>query len=1339
MVKRNPAGLAIWRTIKNSFSRYLAILAIIALGAGVFSGLRVSSDAMIRTGDAYYRSLCFSDFAVMSTLGFTDEDVAAALAVDGIVYAEGAVSTDLMIVDPKGDSSVLKVHSLMEQINQLNLIAGRMPENGSECVLDARSFDRSYLGKAISISPDNEEDTLEMMAYETYTVVGLANSPYYLNNERGTTTLGDGRVAGFAYFDADGFCTDYYTDLYVSLGEDTPEIYSDEYEALVESVEPALRASLEARAPARYEELRRTAEEEIADGETQLAEGWEELEIQSADGQRELDDAKQALEDARSELDSGWSDYESGRQTLQRQTASGSQELEQGQRELEEARAALEGGEQAYQSGKAELEAGEAAYADGLADYEAGLAAFQPGYEEYEAGKKQYEDGEAAYAEGAAQLADGKAVLDDSKAQLDSTKVQLDEAEAMYAALAAFYLRADECRNAVNAQGYAFGSNQALADSLTAAATLLNSDQNRSAQTIYQLSQRVLPAFGLTPESLVASADQISTVRKGLILAAIDLAGASYGVRYSSFDAYRQDLESAIAFINSEECQSSMQLYDAANSALGGYVSDYDQSTGVQGFLTDWNYYAAVQSGMAAQLGCASDLASIRTALNASAAAYEDGLAQYEDGLAAYQENEALLKESRAELDAAKKELDDAWVQLEPVKAQLDEAKIALDEAAEELQSGRKTLESSRAELDQGWQDYEAGIQTLSDGRNRLSRETQDAEKQLADARLSLEDGEQSYADGLTEYDDGVTEFETKIADAKATLEENEQKLADAKEALAALKPATIYVLDRSSNIGYVCFENDAMIIEGVSRVFPVFFFLVAALVCITTMTRMVEDDRSQIGIMKALGYGSFAISKKYLIYAGSASLLGCIIGLFGGMWLIPKVLWQAYSILYNFGDILFFFDLTLASLCTLGYLACAIGATWFSCRSSLREVPAELIRPKSPKPGKRVLLERIPFLWKRLNFLRKVSLRNVFRYKKRLFMMLLGIGGCTGLLLTGFGIRDSIQNFANYQFGDIALYDAVVTFDEPMDDTNQSAFLEQCGSAVEDAVFFHMSSVDVRGDSYFSSASLITVEDSLDGFMDFHTGSEPLNIPAAGSCLVSKGLSERFGYQVGETISFSDADLHAQSLTIAGVFDNYVGNYIITVPESMTEWEGASEVKTAYVNYREGADPAAATAVTAAADYVINVQDTASQQDRVNAMMSSLDYIVALVVFCAGALAFIVLYNLTNINITERVREIATLKVLGFYAGETASYVFRENMILSVLGALFGLPVGKLLHSYVMHQIHVDGICFDIRILVLSYLIAVALTLVFTGIVNSVMYFKIKRVDMTESLKSVE
>lgn len=1339
MVRKNPNHLMIWRTIKSSLGRYLAILAIIALGSGVFAGLCVSSDAMIKTGDIYYRTLRFSDYTAMSTLGFTEDDVNAARSAEGVVDAEGAVSADVLFVDEAAVNHALKVHTITDRVNRVNLIAGRMPTADNECLLDANNMDQALLGTSLTVSDDTPEETREMLKHTSYQIVGLITSPYYLNEERGSTTLGAGTLSGFVYLPPDGFTTDYFTEIYVSFGSETPEIYSDAYDEYADSLEPKLEEALEVRAELRYSDIVSDAEAEISDGEQELADGKEALEQERLDALQKLDDAKLELEEARATLEDGWSEYENGRETLRSETASAEEGLRNAAKTLEEAKLALEEAENIYTSGKAELDAAEASYEEGLLQYEAGLAEYEAGAKELEAGRKELEAGEQAYETGIQQLSDGKTALDAAKAELETAKAQLDAAEAQFSGVLAFQTRADQILGEMRHLGYSYESTDEFAAALTAASGVVGSEEAIRYQTIYQLSQSILQAMSLTPETLIASAGSMNELQKGMLLTVINQAGANYGLNYPDFDAYLADLTAASAFIGSDNYRKSISLIQAADSVLQDYISDYDGSTGIQGFLTDWNYYQAVCDALASNLGCGSDPGSIRAALDAAAAEYDAGMEQYEAGLAAYQENAALLEESRRTLDAGWAELEAGEAELEDAANTLREAKAELDAGKQELESGKAELQSGREELDRGWAEYESGVRQLEDGRAQLKTETEQARTTLQDALEELQNGEKAYQDGLKEYEDGVHEFESEIAEAEETIAENEALLRDAREELSELEPATLYLLNRDTNIGYACFKNDAQIIDGIARVFPIFFFLVAALVCITTMTRMVEDDRTQIGVMKALGYGKWQISKKYLIYSGSASLLGCIVGLLLGMWVIPFVLWQAYSMIYEFSDIQFYFDGVLALLCTLGYLGCSLGVTWFACRAELQDAPANLIRPKAPKAGKRIFLEHIPFLWKHLNFLYKVSLRNVFRYKKRLFMMLLGIGGCTGLLLTGFGVQDSIQDFANYQFDDISLYDGVVNFDAHLDEAAQAQFLEDCGTSVKDAVFLHVSNVDLSGKDYVSTASLVAAYGDLNGFIDFHDGSEPLDYPEAGNCMISRGLSERLGYAVGDTISLRDADLNEMLLHVSAVYDNYVDYYIFTVPESLEHWSGGDEINAAYVNYPENADSYACTADVVGAEHVAHVMDSASQRDRVNTMMSSLNYIVALIVVCAGTLAFIVLYNLTNINISERIREIATLKVLGFYAAETSSYVFRENIILTTMGAFVGLFLGKLLHAYVMNQIKVDGVLFDIRVMPTSYLMAFAMTIVFAWLVNSVMYFKIKKINMTESLKSVE
>lgn len=450
----------------------------------------------------------------------------------------------------------------------------------------------------------------------------------------------------------------------------------------------------------------------------------------------------------------------------------------------------------------------------------------------------------------------------------------------------------------------------------------------------------------------------------------------------------------------------------------------------------------------------------------------------------------------------------------------------------------------------------------------------------------------------------------------------------------------------------------------------------------------------------------------------------------------------MSYNIMYGIPvGIYFVLDWGLAAVCFASYLFCALGATYLVCRGFLREVPAELIRPKAPKAGKRILLEKITFLWKRMGFLTKVSMRNVLRYKQRFFMMVLGIGGCTALLLTGFGIKDSIANVVDYQYAEITRYDCTVSFTETMDAQKQSDFLAE-SPAVQSALFLYDGSVTAETASAAKTVSLLVPEGSLDGFMDLHSGAEKLTMPAAGETLLNNALAEALGVGVGDTVTLRDGDMRALTVTVAGVFDNYVSNYAIVTPETcQSQWGSVPGSKTAFVSVNDTTDDAihAASAQMLDLANVSAVTVNIDIRDRVATMMSVLDYIVWMVTVCAGALAFIVLYNLTNININERIREIATIKVLGFYPRETASYVFRENNTLVFLGMLLGLPLGKWLHAYVISQIKVDMIAFDVRIAPMSVVYSLLLTVLFAAIVDFVMYFRLRRISMAESLKSIE
>jgi putative ABC transport system permease protein len=660
-------------------------------------------------------------------------------------------------------------------------------------------------------------------------------------------------------------------------------------------------------------------------------------------------------------------------------------------------------------------------------------------------------------------------------------------------------------------------------------------------------------------------------------------------------------------------------------------------------------------------------------------------------------------------------------------------------EAEDKLSDGREELEKNRADgqekLDKAKTDIDSGKAQLDEQLAQLQQIRDVAPQQYS---AGMEQYNAAYADyekGLADYESSKADFDKQISDAEAELKKGENDL-------AALKKPDIYVLDRNTNIGYACFESDSDIVAQVARVFPIFFILVAALVCMTIMSRMVEEQRTQIGVLKALGYSEGTVMGKFIFYSGLAAMIGCVLGYSLGTYIFPKIIWKTYTLMYLELPIDYMFDSRLALIALAVSLICSVGVTWFSCRVELSETAASLMRPKAPKAGKRVFLEYVTPVWKRLKFLHKVSIRNIFRYKKRLFMMILGIGGCTALLVTGFGIKDSIAGFADMQYDEIQVADASANL-RNIGTEFPEGLADVLSENTQDYTLLYTGAWDLL---YGKKVKSVTVNaaDSFDGmekYFDLHSvKGEKLAPPAEGEAIVSHSIAERYGIKKGSMMKLRDENMRELNVKVTGVFENHVYNVVFLSKNTMEQQLGEPvPVNYAFLNFKEGADNYKTTAALSKNGNITAVMIFDDLKERLGKMMSSLDYIVLIVIICAAGLAFIVLYSLTNINITERVREIATIKVLGFFRHETSAYVLRENLALTAFGTVVGLGAGVLLHAFVMAQIRVDLVDFSVRILPKSFLWSALLTFLFNFIVDLFMVFKLERINMAESLKSIE
>lgn len=1083
------------REIKGSLSRYFSIFAIIALGAGLFVGLRLSRPDFLETYNKYIEQTNFYDFRLVSTLGLTDEDVAKVKEIDGITDAEGVVSIDFYYNGDDGDKLVLTAQSIPDNINLIDIKEGKMPEKPYECLGDSEMYTKDDIGRKVRVSSENNDTALDALAYDEYTIVGITESVLYININRGSSSLGNGSIEGYLYIPKDGFSTDYYTDIYVTADAEG-EAYSDEYKRNAEIYVEPLEKFMEERAVIRYDSI--------------------------------IDDATQQLADAEEQYNSGL---------------------------------------QAYEAAKAEYDKGYNEFARQKKDAEAEL-------------NKAYEQITAAEA-----LMKDSSVLDEKQAELNAAKAQLDAGKREYE----------------------------------------------------------------------------SGLRQFEIMKA-----AQYGA-----------VESQIAF------------YENAVNELRKQEAD------INARISELNNSIAVTNNTA-------QLVALRAQLRVETLALTNT------------QNELAIAESRLQTHQQKKAAADE--KLAPYKAQLDEAKAQLDGGYAQIAAGQAELDAAREML-------AGGAGSIEKAKTEYNKAKAEAEEKFAAAEKELEEGKKQ------------------LDAAKAELDSGKAELDSAKKQIKEMENADTYVLGRNTNIGYVSFESDTLVVSSIAGVFPVFFFLVAALVCLTTMTRMISDERTQIGVMKALGYSSAAIMSKYFLYSGSATVFGSIFGIAVGSIVFPAIVWFGYGMIYSFSSLVFTIDWGVVVVITALNLLVTLAVTWYCCSRELKCAPSELIRPKAPEAGKRILLERLPFLWNKFNFMQKVSARNIMRYKKRIFMMLLGIGGCTALVLTALGLKDTMNNVVGEQYGSVMRYDYELSLAYDMTSNEQELFLESCGDSVGSAMFLYSTMADVsNGDSTKNVTLIASDGNDFSKYINLHNGSDKVAYPKAGEVVLNYNLARLMNLSVGDTVTVTNSDMKQLKLTVSGLFDNYLSNYaVVNLDSCAQQWGSAPQLKSAYIIAPEDKDIYACAEIISETDGVRSITVSEDTVAQFNNMMSALNYVILLVVFCAGLLAFIVLYNLTNINVSERIREIATIKVLGFYPNEAANYVFRENIVLTGAGALFGLLLGVAFHAFVMNAIKVDMMYCEPRIEVLSYLLAIVITFVFAIIVNTIMRRKIDGIDMAGALKSIE
>lgn len=1041
------------REVKHSFSRFLSILLISALGVAFFAGVRSASPAMLASADATYDSENLTDIRILGTLGMTKDDVATLLSLDGVQGAEGIFTKDLLCETDK-QIVVAKALSLTDSINLLKVKQGRFPESYNECIVDGAFLEASgyTLGDTVRLKTGTEEKLSDTLAEDEFLIVGVGETAYYMDDDRGSAAIGDGTVDGLVIIPKEAFTQEFYSEVLVTMtGAAEMSCFSDEYDALLNRVRANIESIEEQSCAARLAKFRQDADSKLNDAKFEF--------------QKKKDKAISDLGDAYQTLMNSQAELESGRQ-----------EIEQKRGDIEELRMLLDSGDERVESGKTQI---------------------------------------------------------------------------------------DEARQAIN-----------------------------------------------------------------------------------DLEAQKNELEAEIERQEAAVVEKEKQLQKDAP-----YISNQE-------------YYQR-------SLEIVRDTATVEY--------YKNQLPTIEQSIATVNER------------------------VETAEAFIEDYPKAAATARERIVEGEKQLE--------------------------------EAEKKIQDGEIALDRAKEDY--------------EVASEDAEAEITAAEERLQKSEDEINNMQMPKWYILDRTSISSYAAFKNDADSIRAVGTVFPVIFFLVAALVSLTTMTRMVEEERTEIGTLKALGYSKRAITAKFVLYALLSTLIGSILGAALGEALLPTLIIRTYRLVYtNLTKVVITVQLLNAVIAALLAVLATVGGAMAASVRVLFEEPASLMRPAAPQMGKRIFMEDIDFIWLRLNFAQKAACRNLFRYKKRLFMTILGVAGCTALLLVGFGIRDSVKMVPEKQFGEVVAYQGTVGADTSLSRAERRQLLAKVASVEGVTDYLQTKSIVTyaQTEKGETTAYLIVPQDTakLGEYVHLRTARFPhedCRLTDDGVLITAK-FAKLLGVSVGDMITIKE-DKTADpvgDVRVAGIVENYLNHYIYMTPNIYKALYGeTASLNAALIQTQEGADAGKIAESLLQINGVTSVTMNADTQRQVNEMLGNLTVIIAVMILAAGLLAFIVLYNLNNINITERRRELATLRVLGFYDGELAAYVYRENVILTLFGIVCGLLLGFVLHWFVMQTIATEMVMFGVGIRALSYLFSVLLTVVFAALVNFIMYFRLKKIDMVESLKSVE
>ena len=1305
------------RTIRGSMKRFVSIAVITALGTTMLTGLSMACLDLRQAADALYRRQGLFDLSVQSTLGLTQADVDELAALDSVATAEGSYQEDAHTrVDDKRATVTVKA-LLSSGMNEPYVTDGRLPERAGEVAVteyylkmsgkkigDTLTFEAddaqgaSAASAADTDAAGNEDDaddaeTDPLFAEDAYTIVGAVIDPANITQPDGPVAFRASTSADYTFYvTADAVSDpDVFTVAYLDVaGTEGLEAYSDAYTNRVDEAKRRVEDLAPQRERARTDEITSEALETIADEEAEANEKF-------ADAERELADAQTTLNESLQEALDGQRELNSQEESALAQLADAQETINASRRQVADGMAEITRQEQTLKDGQAQLDAGKEQF---VAQTAAAQDKIDSGYAQL----PDLAEIEAGISEVNAQAAQANEALGaETQAAWDALAQATDEAASQQAQAA--YLETARAAAADLIAQINTGIDQIdeqvpeLDDTLEQLAGALDALNTRLGEVnagIHQLTPQIDELTYAVAE-LNAACDKIQGA-----LDALDPAQDDYETQRAALTAQleetraqRGEQQAALDALTAQR-----NKLTAANEQLCAQIQPLDEQK---------QQLEAVQAQRNELVARRAQLEQLTAGDDSPCAQLASAMGQATVGLAQAQAGKAQLDAGQAELDAQKKAYTAYFAQQQ---ATIDNGRAQIASARSQLTAAAAQLESGQAELD--------------------ARRT-DALTQIASARQELEDGLAQIADGQAELDENRATFERERADAKA-------QIADARAEVADIEPATWYVQDRLALGSYSSVDSDASSIEAIAAIIPVIFFVVAILVSLTTATRMVEEERGLIGLYKALGYSKRRILSKYLIYTLSAALIGGVAGDFMGFVVLPYILLVIFRAMY----LLPLFALSFNALYAFGSIALfvlgIVGSTYLTCRGELRETPAALMRPKAPRAGSRVFLERIRPLWRRRSFLNKVTARNLFRYKKRFFMTIFGIMGCTALLICGFAIKNTVETLAPRQYEQIYGYDLLAV--SAADDYDACLETLKSVAQVRDIQPVGVDTVTVEYDGVKESMQLYVVPRgaSLDGYVTLETlGGTPINLDEAG-VVITNNAATVLGLGENDAASVTTSALDKAEVTVAAVTRNYLGNAVYMTEDAYEELFGALEPNGFFTHLSGSNDEQRALADSLEGDEVfLSVSSVAKMTEQFEQSFALINMVVYVVIALAAGLAFVVLFTLSTVNIAEREREIATIKVLGFRKREVRTYVNKETFVLTGLGILVGLPCGWALSKSFTFILKMPSIYFDVVVDPWVYAVSAAFSVAFALVVSLITNRMLDRIIMVDALKSPE